>query len=72
MQAVVRCVIVQTPKMHAICIGLWDRVQIADNNDDVINVGVCRCLIQMAPYDFELAPVLKEDGGNLEAVVAAK
>jgi hypothetical protein len=58
--------------MHTICAGLWDKVQMAGKNDDVINAGVCRCLIQMAPHDFELAPMLKEGGGNCEAVVVAK
>jgi hypothetical protein len=40
--------------------------------DDMIKTGICRCLIQMAPRDFELAPVLKEGGGNHKAVVAIK
>jgi hypothetical protein len=44
----------------------------AGKNDDVINVGVCQCLIQMVPHDFESALVLKEGGGNHEAVVAVK
>jgi hypothetical protein len=44
----------------------------AGRNDDVINASVSRFLIQMAPHDFELASVLKEGGGNLEAVVATK
>ncbi len=58
--------------MHAICTGLWDIAQMAGRNDDVINASVSRFLIQMAPHDFELASVLKEGGGNLEAVVATK
>jgi hypothetical protein len=37
----------------------------ANINDDVINAGVYRCLIQMVPCDFESASVLKEGGGNL-------
>jgi hypothetical protein len=44
----------------------------ASKNDDVINVGVYRCLIQMARHDFELMPVLKESGGNRKAVVVIK
>jgi hypothetical protein len=38
----------------------------------VINAGVCQCLIQIKPRDFESASVLKEGGGNREAVVVAK
>lgn len=28
--------------MHAVCVGLWDRVQMAGKNDDVINASVYR------------------------------
>jgi hypothetical protein len=52
--------------------GLWDRAHMASINDDVFNVGLCQCLIQMAPRDFELMLVLKEGGDNREVVVAAK
>jgi len=41
-------------------------------NDDVLNVGVCQCLIQMVQCDFESMLVLKEGGANHEIVVAVK
>jgi len=44
----------------------------ANINDDVFNVGLCLCLIQMAPRDFELMLVLKEGGDNREAMVATE
>ncbi len=44
----------------------------AGKNDNVINANVYQCLIQMVPCDFELAPMLKEGGGNHEVVVVAK
>jgi len=49
-----------------------DKAKMAGINDDVLNVGVCQCLTQMVPCDFELMSVLKEGGGNHEVVVATK
>jgi len=63
---------VQMPNMHVVCVGLWDKAQMVSINDDVFNVGVYQCLIQMVPCDFELMLVLKEGGGNREAVVVAE
>lgn len=49
---------------------MWDKAQMLGKNDDMINVSVYRCLIQMVPCDFELAPVLKE--GEPQAVFRGK
>ncbi len=52
--------------------GMWDVAQVAGEDDDVVDVGVCSRLIQVAPSDFESASVLKEGGSDREAIVAAK
>ncbi len=58
--------------MHMVCLGLMDKVKMAGINDDVLNVGVYQCLIQMVPCDFESMSVLKEGEGNHGVMVATK
>jgi hypothetical protein len=58
--------------MHAVGASLRDAAQVAGGDDDVVDVGVRSCLIQVAPSDFESVPVLKEGGSDHEAIVAAK
>jgi len=58
--------------MHAIGAGLRDAAQVASGDDDVVDAGVRSRLVQVAPSDFESAPVLKEGGNDREVIMAAK